>query len=405
MSILERLGIRTEARNVQDPTKTVSAGDFFQWLTGGIGIASSDVLVNEDTAMTVPAVWAAVNFLSGTLAGLPLKVYRKTKDGREEASGVLPTILHDAINDGCSSFEWRKHFFDCVLTTGRGLSYIERGPNGRSVIGIWQMDPSKVRIERNGMRKVYIYSDGGQDKTYQAQDIIDVPFMLKKDGLSHRSPINSGKEAIGQAIAAMNYGSKFFQNGGIPPFVITGNFQSEASLVRAGEDLRKAVRKASKESRSALTLPEGLELKPIGVDPEKTQLLEMQRFAVEQIARIYSMPPTFLQDLTHGTFSNTEQQDLHFVKHTLKRWAEQFEQELNLKIFGARSRSQYVELNMDGLLRGDFKARMEGYATAVTHGILKPNEARRRENLPDDPAANQLFIQGATVPISQSGVE
>jgi len=406
MSIFDRFGFKPrETRNVQDPTKPVSAGDFAEWLIGGAMTSAADVVVTEDTAMNVPAVWAAVNFMSGTLAGLPLKVYRKTKSGREEASGVLPTILHDAINDGCSSFEWRKHFFDCVFTTGRGLTYIERGPNDRSVMALWQMDPSKVRIERDGMQKVYVYDDGGREKRYPARDVIDVPFMLKKDGISHRSPIVAGKEAIGQALAAMMYASKFFQNGGVPPFVITGNFQSEEVLMRAGEDLRKAVRKASKERRPALALPAGLELKTIGADPEKTQLLEMQRFAVEQIARLYSLPPTFLQDLSKGTYSNTEQQDLHFVKHTLKRWAEQFEQELNLKIFGARSNSQYIELNMDGLLRGDFRTRMEGYATAVTHGILKPNEARRRENLPDDPAADQLFIQGATVPISKSGVE
>jgi HK97 family phage portal protein len=122
---------------------------------------------------------------------------------------------------------------------------------------------------------------------------------------------------------------------------------------------------------------------------------------IEQIARIYSIPPTFLQDLTHGTFSNTEQQDLHFTKHTIKRWIEQFEQEMNLKLFGRNSNSQFVEMNVDGLLRGDFKTRMDGYAQGIQNAILTPNEARRRENLPDDAGGDGLLVQGATVPLGQ----
>lgn len=111
----------------------------------------------------------------------------------------------------------------------------------------------------------------------------------------------------------------------------------------------------------------------------------------------------FLQDLTHGTFSNTEQQDLHFVKHTLKRWVEAFEQELNLKLFGRQNKRYFVEMSMDGLLRGDFKTRMEGYGTAIQNGVLKPNEARQLENRPDDPAGDVLLVQGAMVPIAQAG--
>jgi HK97 family phage portal protein len=123
----------------------------------------------------------------------------------------------------------------------------------------------------------------------------------------------------------------------------------------------------------------------------------LQRFSIEQIARIYSLPPVFLQDLTHGTFSNTEQQDLHFVKHTVKRWVEQFEQEMNLKFFG-RGSDFYVEFNVDGLLRGDLKSRMEAYAVSIQNAIRTPDEIRAIENLPAK-GATDLLIQGATVPL------
>jgi HK97 family phage portal protein len=132
------------------------------------------------------------------------------------------------------------------------------------------------------------------------------------------------------------------------------------------------------------------------------QLLELQRFSIEQIARIYSLPPVFLQDLTHGTFSNTEQQDLHFVKHTVKRWVEQFEQEMNLKFFG-RGSDFYVEFNVDGLLRGDLKSRMEAYAVSIQNAIRTPDEIRAIENLPAK-GATELLIQGATVPLGSQPV-
>jgi HK97 family phage portal protein len=180
---------------------------------------------------------------------------------------------------------------------------------------------------------------------------------------------------------------------------VTGNFQTSQALKRAGDDLAQAVKKAAKDKRQALVMPAGLEIKPIGADPDKSQMVETQRFCIEQIARLFNLPPIFLQDLTHGTYSNTEQQDLHFVKHTLKRWVEQFEQEINLKLFGYRSNRVYAEFNMDGLLRGDFKTRMDGYAQGVQSGVMMPSEARDRENLPFIEGSDKLFMQGATIPI------
>lgn len=392
-----------EARaSLEDPRVPISSPNIVQFF-GLDQTSSAGENVTIDSALGVPAVWAAVNFIAGTLAGLPLHVYRKTDEGREKVTSPLATLLHDAVNDEMSSFEWRKWYFEQVLTGGRGFTFISRNRAGR-IANLWPLDPSMVTVKRKGGRKVYEYREPGAPvQTYAAADVIDLPFMLQADGLKHRSPIMDNKEAIGLAQAVTKHGGKFFSKGGVPPFAVTGNFQSGAAMKRAGEDLRDAVRKAAKEDRLALTMPEGLDIKTIGMDAEKMQMVETQRFCVEQIARIFSIPPTFLQDLTHGTFSNTEQQDLHFVKHTIKRWIEQFEQELNLKLFGRGNANVYVELNVDGLLRGDFKTRMDGYAQGVQNGVLTPNEARRAENRPDQSGGDRLYIQGATVPIDQAG--
>lgn len=364
-----------------------------------------DVPVTIETALGVPAIWAAVNFIAGTMAGIPCQVYCRKGEGRERvADTLMAKILHDAPNDEQSSFEFRKWFFEQALTGGRGLAFIERNA-AREVTNIWPLEPSKVTIRRENGRKLYDYRAGQGRKTvtYEAPEVIDIPFMLKADGLGHRGPIMAMKGVVGLAIAVNEYAAKYFQNGGVPPFAVTGNFQSGRSMNTAGDDLEAAVRSAAKARRQALVLPSGLEIKSIGADAEKTQLVETKRFLIEEIARMYSLPPTFLQDLTKGTYSNTEQQDLHFVKHTLKRWVEAFEQELNLKLFGRQNKKFYVEMSMDGLLRGDFKTRMDGYSTAIQAGILKPNEARQMENRSDDPAGDVLLVQGAMVPIGQAG--
>jgi len=365
--------------------------------------SASGVYVTVDKAMGVPAIWAAVNFLSGTIAGLPLKHYRKTASGREEVPGRLSNILHNAVNEETSSFEWRKYSFDRTLTTGRQYTYIER--IGGEIVNLFPLNPESVTAKIVSGRRVYTFAeDGKRSRNYKASEIIDVPFCIKADMITGLSPIITNRDTIGLAIAATNYGSKFFENGGVPPFVMTGNFTSAEGLNRAAADLQTAVKQSTRDSRLALTLPAGHEITPIGVDLGKAQLVELKRFIIEEIARIYSLPPNFLQDLTRATFSNVEQQDLHLVKHTIRRWIEQTEQEMNLKLFGRDNVTDYVEFNLDGLLRGDFKTRMDGYATGIQNGVLTPNEARRQENRPDADQGNDLMIQSATVPLGSQPV-
>ena len=398
MGIFDRFR-KVETRNLENPNAPVSANDFLSIMGWGSASSSSGVIVNIDTALGIPAVWAAVNFLAGTLAGLPLQVYRKTPEGRKKVTGGIADVLHSAVNPQMSSFEYRKYTFEGIFTGGRAVTYIERRRNG-TIANLYPLDPSQLSVEYSSelQKKVYIYN-GNKSVRYNAEDVLDIPFMLKTNQLDSRSPIMSNKDAIGMAIAASQYGSKAFQSGGIPPAVLQGTFASGASAQRASEDVARATLKLAKEGRPIMALPMGHELKSIGLSPESMQLLELQRFSIEQIARIYSLPPVFLQDLTHGTFSNTEQQDLAFVKHTVKRWVEQTEQEMNLKFFG-RNAKQYVEFNVDGLLRGDFKTRMEAYSTSIQNGIRTPNEVRETENLGSKPEGDNLMIQGATVPIA-----
>jgi HK97 family phage portal protein len=172
------------------------------------------------------------------------------------------------------------------------------------------------------------------------------------------------------------------------------------AMKRAMADVQRSIDTARESGSQITSIPPGYELKPIGIDPDKGQMTDARKFQIEEIARILQIPPVFLQDLSNGTFSNTEQQDLFFVKHLIGQWAEALEEEMNLKLFGQRNGGRYVEHNLDGLLRGDFLSRMNGLGQAVQNSLLSPDEARALENRPAKGGnADKLFMQGATVPI------
>lgn len=382
---------------IENPTIPVSAENFLAFF----GVQSANLPhVTIDRALTVPAVWAAVSFLSRTLASLPLHAYRSTKDGAKRVSGKLETVVHDAPNDGMDSFKFRQYFWQQVFTGGRGLAWIERTPQG--IEALWPMDPSKTVIKRNGMRVVYQLNG----IEYPAADVIDVAFMLKSNGIDHYGPIANAAKAIQLAIAMNEYGANFFAGGGVPPLALSGPLPSGAdAMKRASDDVMRAIDAAKKSDKPIFHIPGGHTLEPVGLDPAKGQMIEARRFQVEEIARTYQLPPVFLQDLSRATFTNAEQQDLHLVKHLIGQWAEALEGEMNLKMFGRENRGRYVEHNLDGLLRGDFKTRMEGYGIAIQNAIRTPDEVRLLENLPAKGSdADKLHIQGATVPLGSQNV-
>jgi HK97 family phage portal protein len=290
-----------------------------------------------------------------------------------------------------------------ALLTGRSITFVERSKGG-TIKGLWLLDPKLVTVTREKGVLRYRYRDGAAqpEKTYKAQEVVDIVWMPAFNGIDHHDPVARLRNAIGLSIAMEEYGAKFFQNGGVPPLQLVGPLGSPGAVARAATDITGALQEARKDGRPILPMPFNHELKQIGFDPQKGQLTEERRFQVEEIARVFQLPPVFLQDLTHGTFSNTEQQDLHFVKHTLMQWLKAWEQELNLKLIGFGERKRFIEFNVDGLLRGDFSTRMTGYATAVQNAINTPDEVRDLENWPRKGGdADKLHIQGATVPLGQ----
>ena len=206
----------SEKRSLENPDTQISNENIIKFF-GLDSLSSAGVNVTIQNAVGVPAIMAAIQFLSGTIAGLPLNVYEKTDEGRQKLKSGLQDILHNAVNDETTSFNWRKYMMERILTGGRSITYIER--QGGRVTNLFSLDPAKVTIKRQNNKKTYIFNSGTENEiVYKSSEIIDITFSLASDNLTSISPILNCKDTIGLMIAVNNYGSKFFNNGGVPPF-------------------------------------------------------------------------------------------------------------------------------------------------------------------------------------------
>lgn len=389
-------GAAAETRSLERPDTITSSAGWDEW-SQFLGLAGGQVelpRVTIESALEVPAVFAAANFLPRMMATLPLHAFRSANGEAERVDGALQMLLDEAPNPEWTSADWRRYMWGGVFTGGRGVSWIERV--GSRPVAIWPMDPAQTTVRRVNGRKVYLH--GSQE--YAAADVIDVTFALRTDQLNVYGPIHMGRRAISLAIAMNDFAAGFFAGGGIPPMALEGPLpQGAEGFKRAQEQIQRAIDLARKSGRAFFGMPPGHALKSVGIDPAKGQMTEARLFQIQEIARVYGLPPVFLQDLSKGTFSNTEQQDLQLVKHLAVHWAVIFEQELNLKLFGQRRRAREVKHNLDGLQRADFKSRIEGLARGIQTGQLTPNEARGLENRPPMAEGDRLYVQGATVPL------
>lgn len=395
--------IGTETRGVnplENPTIPISASaDEMMAFFGVSGGRANLPVVTIERALKVPAVGSAVGFLSRSLASVPLHSYVTAKGETKRANGDLQMLINEAPNPEWSSREWRRYMWQQVFTGGRGLTWIERV--GGRVVALWPMDPDHSSVARVGGRKIYRFNG----REYPASDVIDVPFMLKNDQVGARGPIALGHDAIQLAIAMQDFGAQFFAGGGVPPLSLEGPMpQGVEAFKRAHADIQRSIDTARKSGTPFFGMPPGHSVKQVGYEPAKGQMTEQRLFQLQEIARVYGLPPVFLQDLSKGTLNNVEHQDIQLVKHVISQWAGLFEDELNLKLFGQRRRARHVEHNLDGMQRGALKDRIEALSKGVTSSLLTPNEARELDNRPPKPHGDKLYMQGANVPLGSAPI-
>ena len=369
------------------------------------GSTNSGKTVNERTAMQTTAVYACVRILAETLASLPLHTYKYTNSGKEKAiDHQLYYLLHDEPNPEMTSFVFRETLMSHLLLWGNAYAQIVRDRSGR-VLALYPLLPDKMTVDRDSRGQVfYQYQVDGGPVTLKSDSVLHIP-GLGFDGLIGYSPIAMAKNAIGMAIATEEYGAKFFANGANP-----GGVLEHPGVVKDPKRIRdswNAVYQGSGNAHRMAVLEEGMKFSPIGIPPEQAQFIATRKFQLNEIARIFRIPPHMIGDLEKSSFSNIEQQSLEFVKYTLDPWVVRWEQSMQkVLLLPSEKREYFVKFNVDGLLRGDYQSRMSGYAVGRQNGWLSSNDIRELENLnkiPEELGGDLYLINGNMTKLADAG--
>ena len=371
------------------------------------GGTTSGKSVNERTAMQTTAVYACVRILAEAIAELPLQVYRYMPDGsKEKALGhPLYYLLHTEPNPEMTSFVFRETLMSHLLLWGNAYAQIIRDGAGR-VLSLYPLLPSKMTVDRtDGGQLFYEYRTDAGFVILRPQNVLHIP-GLGFDGLIGYSPIAMAKNAIGMAIATEEYGAKFFANGANP-----GGVLEHPGVVKDPKRVREswnAVYQGSGNAHRIAVLEEGMKFNSIGIPPEQAQFLETRKFQINEIARIFRVPPHMVGDLEKSSFSNIEQQSLEFVKYTLDPWVVRWEQAIHKALLlPSEKGTLFVKFNVDGLLRGDYQSRMTGYATGRQNGWLSANDIRKLEDLnkiPAEEGGDLYLINGNMTKLADAGI-
>jgi len=360
---------------------------FFGWKV------ASGVQVNQESALTYSAVFACIRILAETVAVLPLHVYRKLPGGGKEKATehTLSGILHTDPNDEMTSFHVRETLQGHLASWGNCYAYMDWARSGY-LRALWPLRPDRMSVKRENGRLKYIYRlqkpdrKGRTERVWGSERVLHIPGM-GFDGVIGYSPIRMARQSIGLALAAEEFGSRFFGNDARPGVVLEhpGQLGSEAhnNLKDSYEEEHGGLTKSHKP----LILEEGMTLKEVGIPPEDAQFLQTRKFQIAEVARWYNMPLHKLREMDRQTHNNIEHEGIEFVVYTMMPWLVRWEQVLTKRLLTPRERQQlYIKFNVMGLLRGDMKSRHEAYAIGRNWGWLSADDVRELEDdnpLPD----------------------
>lgn len=369
------------------------------------GSTTSGKTVNERTALQTTAVYACVRILSETLASLPLHMYRHTDSGKEKAvSNPLYRLLHDEPNPEMTSFVFRETLMSHLLLWGNAYSQIIRDGRGK-VVALYPLLPDKMEVDRADNGELFYEYQSDKGKVILRKEEVLHILGLGFDGIKGQSPIAMAKNAIGMAIATEEYGAKFFANGANP-----GGVLEHPGVVKDPKRVRdswNAVYQGSSNAHRVAVLEEGMKFTPIGIPPEQAQFIATRKFQLNEIARIFRIPPHMIGDLEKSSFSNIEQQSLEFVKYSLEPWVVRWEMALQKALLNQSEKEEYfIKFNVDGLLRGDYQSRMGGYAVGRQNGWLSANDIRELEDLnriPEELGGDLYLINGNMTKLKDAG--
>ena len=336
--------------------------------------------VSAESALTFSAVWAAMRILSESISTLPVGVFRKENNGDNTE---ITTDLAFLVKYQPNSYQNKITFYEKIIMDmlSDGNSYVKIVRNGAGrVIELLPLNYGDVEIYT--LENKLYYSDEKTGETHDSENILHFKMITGPDGIKGLSPIEQCKNAIGWGMDVQTYSSTFFKNGG----KLSGILESDRALSEQAIDrLRNSFNSnygTLSGSNQTAVLEEGLKYKSISVTPDQAQFLASRQFSVEEVARIFGIPPHLLRDLSKSSFNNIEMQSQEFVSYSLMPYITKIELEMSLKLFRKNVIGrEYIKFNVNGLLRGNVKDRADYYKTAITNGWMSVNEVRQKEDL------------------------
>lgn len=341
---------------------------------------TNDLYASQTDGLGISTVYACVRVLAESVASLPLILYRRLPNGGKERALDHPLypVFHDQANPDMTSFIWREVLMTHLTTWGDGFNDLTYDDFGR--LQLWPIRPDRMKVDydRNGNKRFTYVSPAGQEKVLDPAKVFHVK-GLSANGLHGMSPIALHRKSLRLAESALTYGTNFLENGARPATVLThpGNLTDPAIRRLAGQmdEMR-----GSRNSGKTIILEEGLTVTEVGVPPEDAQYIETRKFQRNVIAsEIFRIPPHKIGDLEHATFTNIEHQSIEFVTDSLRSWLVRIEQEIKAQLLWNEP-DLFAEHLVDGLLRGDAKARSEALAVQRQNGAINGDEWREIEN-------------------------
>lgn len=364
--------------------ETRSADPSWAALIPGGALSASGQFVDSRSAESISPVAAAVGLIAGSIASLPLHVFRRLDNGDRERANDHPLaeILSARPNPSQTAMELREQMTAHCLLTGNAYAEILWDAAG-NVSGLLPLQPRNVTIIRlnNGRHRYDVTDHDGRVRPLLAEEV----FHLRDrsdDGLVGKSRITMAREMLGGVLAAQEHGNRAFANGARLSGVLqTPHQMTDESIKRLADSWQQQFAGTANAGRTAI-LENGLQFEALSMSNEDAQWLQSRQFSVEEISRIFNIPPVLLGDLRHANFSNSVEMARHFVTFTLRPWLTRWEQAAERALLGPIARRRYyVEHAAEGLLRGDSVNRAEFYKSGIESGWLLPSEARRLENL------------------------
>lgn len=353
------------------------------------------------SSLGLPAVHACTSRIAQTVASLDLNTFKVSANGRDKVEHNLTRLLTQQPHPRYNAFDWWELLISDSLLWGAGYAAIVR--EGNTIVALEYIPASNVA--KNSYKGRDVYTVSFTDREYQRQVVkYEAKDLFIVSGYRGLSPIRLHSESLKLANNSREFGNKFFEAGGnmsgylkVPPMDKTLSDEQYNALKTGWH----ANMHGMNNSHNTAILEYGMEYQRISIPPEEAQFIETRKYTDQEVARIFGVPASLIGLDSNVTYSNQEQQNLHFSTYTLRPLVKRIENEIRVKLLSSRERRLLVEFDMSSLLRADSVNRSAYYREMQNMGAMTINEVREKEGFNPIEGGDTALVQVNQLPLDQ----